>query len=361
MIRAFDIGDYHLRFSTKTGFMARWGKTPDDDPPMCPVGPEIADIEISTICHGIGKDMESRKPCSWCYKSNTGCGENMSLETFKRVFSLFPKTLTQIAFGIGDIDGNPDLWNIMKHCRENGVIPNITTNGMGVHDTCASLLAHYCGAVAVSHYGDDDLCFGTIQHLTNNGLQQVNLHKLLASETLQSCHALIDKVATDPRCSKLKAIVFLLLKPKGARNALHPVINIEDYRKLYEHALERGVSIGFDSCSAPVAMKTIPLDNPLTLMSMEPCESTLFSIYVNVKGELCPCSFTEGAPGWEKGIDLLDSGIKDFTQDVWKSYRLQNWREKLLVSSSGCKSCSMQKHCRSCPVYPEITVCKEKP
>ena len=128
---------YNHNFDTETGLSIRWGKTManEDDPILSPIGPEIADIEISTVCNGIGKTMDARKPCPWCYKSNTGCGSNMSFDTFKSIFHKLPKNLTQIAFGIGDIDGNPDLWRIMEYCRSNSynsVVPNITVNGMGV-------------------------------------------------------------------------------------------------------------------------------------------------------------------------------------------------------------------------------------
>ena len=359
MIKRIASPGYNLVFDSKTGFMARWGKTKDDDPLMCPVGPEIADIEISTICHGIGPDMARRRPCSFCYKSNTGHGENMSLETFKKVFALFPKSLTQIAFGIGDIDANPDLFPILEFCNASDVRPNLTTNGMGMDEELAAKLAKECGAVAVSHYGDDDLCFNAIARLTDAGLKQVNIHKLFAKETLGSCHKLIDQVALDPRVTRMKAVVFLLLKPKGQRNKLTPADNLASYGLLYSHAREKKVSIGMDSCSAPMALKTIPMDNPMTLMSLEPCESTLFSIYVNVRGELFPCSFTEGTPGWEKGIDLLDPSVKDFSKDVWESARLGKFRGKLLASSIGCSRCGMQPHCRSCPIY-DVSICKEK-
>ena len=83
MIRKIDIGDYHLRFDTATGFMARWGKTQEDDPAMCPVGPELADVEISTICHGIGSSMETRKPCqghTWA-ASNAAIAQDDSRDT----------------------------------------------------------------------------------------------------------------------------------------------------------------------------------------------------------------------------------------------------------------------------------------
>ena len=265
--------------------------------------------------------------------------------------------LGQVALGIGDIDGNPDLWNILEASREHGIVPNLTTNGMGVDDETAKKLAHYCGAVAVSSYHLDDLCFDTVERLTAAGLTQCNLHKLVARETLSSCHELIDKVASDPRLKRLKAVVFLLLKPKGQRNKFTPVTDLGEFKSLFQHAQDKGIAIGMDSCSAPMALKTLPAS---TIPSIEPCESSIFSAYISVCGSLYPCSFTEGTPGWEKGIDLLDTEIKDFIGDVWKSYRLQNWREKLLESSKGCSGCSVQKYCRSCPVYPDITACKEQ-
>ena len=353
MLKKIRSPGYNLNFDTVTGFMARWGTTPDDDPSLCPFGPEIADIEISTVCNGIGKDMASRKPCSFCYKSNTGCGTNMSLETFKTIFSKFPPVLTQIAFGIGDIDGNPDLWDIMAHCRANNVAPNLTTNGMGVTDEVAKRLASVCGAVAVSHYGIDDTCFDAVDRLTKAGLAQCNIHKLVSAQTYESCFELINKVKTEPRLAKLKAIVFLLLKPKGDRNKLSSLVSLEQYSRLARYAIEHGVQVGMDSCSAPMMLKTLPA---AAVPSIEPCESTLFSVYVDVEGDVYPCSFTAGEPGWERGISLV--AAEDFISEVWDSPRLQSWREGLLGSSKGCQGCSVKKHCRSCPVFG-ITLCKE--
>lgn len=366
---------YNLVFDTETGFMARWGKTQADDPEMCPFGPEIADIEISTVCNGIGKDMDNRKPCSWCYKSNTGVGENMNMETFKNVFAKLNQagTLTQIAFGIGDLEANPDLFAIMQHCRDNNVVPNITTNGMGINEkifphsadprTYAEMLGHFCGAVAVSHYGIDDVCFDAVDALSKAGLKQINIHKLLSDETLSDCFRLIDKVASaryeggEIRLKNLKAIVFLLLKPKGDRNRLHPIENVATYGTLLNYAQVQGVQIGFDSCSGPMALKTLPAD---VIPSVEPCESTLFSIYVNVKGEMFPCSFTEGTPGWEVGIPLDSPPMKDDAHFIWYHPRVVEWRLGLLESSSSCTSCDVQKHCRSCPVY-DVSLCNPKP
>ena len=213
---------YNLVFDRKTGFLARWGNTREENPVYSPVGPEIADIEISTICHGFGKTMETRVPCSWCYKSNTGTGENMSFETFQSVLEKFPATLTQIAFGIGDIDGNPDLWRIMQLCRDRGVIPNITVNGMGITQEIAARLKALCGAVAVSHYTDDS-CFNTINTLTEAGLKQVNIHKLLSKETLT-------KTISDARLKEYRTQE-RWLKNFGTFLNLSPCLNLQANRK----------------------------------------------------------------------------------------------------------------------------------
>jgi len=352
--------NYKYTFNPVTGFFARWGETPEDDPLMSPLGPEIADIEISTVCHGIGEYTDNRKPCPWCYKSNTGCGTNMSFETFKDIFHKLPKNLTQIAFGIGDIDGNPDLMKIAEYCRNNDynyVVPNITVNGMNIDQPWAEWLAYTMGAVAVSRYHFPDVCYDTIQKLSEAGLNQVNIHQLLSAETYKSCFQLLDDAENDPRLKGLNAIVFLMLKPKGKRNKFHSIEKQPDFQKLFEEAHRRGISIGMDSCSAPLMLKTADNMNLQKIIpSVEPCESTLFSIYINVDAEVFPCSFTEGTPGWERGIKLSD--VEDFMSDVWNSDWLAQWRESLLASTTNCE-CSVGNYCRACPVY-DITPCKRK-
>jgi MoaA/NifB/PqqE/SkfB family radical SAM enzyme len=350
---------YNYAFDKNSGFFVRWGKDKDDDPLMSPLGPEIADIEISTVCHGIGKTTDTRNPCPWCYKSNTGCGQNMSLDTYKNVFKLLKpennSPLTQIAFGIGDIDGNPDLWKIMEHTRENGIIPNITINGMGLDERSAQKLANICGAVSVSRYHIPDVAYNAIKLLTDAGLKQVNIHQLLSEETYDGCFNLLEDLKTDKRLEKLNAVVLLMLKPKGNRNKLHNIANLENFFRLAMSYQEAGIQLGMDSCTAPLMLKFAEKhDQNEIIQSIEPCESTLFSVYINVEAQMFPCSFTEGTPGWEQGINLLEAD--DFLKDVWFNSRTKEWRQSLLESSKGC-DCSVKKYCRSCPVY-NITSCK---
>jgi radical SAM protein with 4Fe4S-binding SPASM domain len=155
---------------------------------------------------------------------------------------------------------------------------------------------------------------------------------------------LIDKAATDPRLKGLNAIVFLSLKPKGRGINMSPVRNVEAYRKLIEHAFEKNIGIGFDSCGSNIfleAMKNSPNFKELKQLA-EPCESLLMSVYSSVDGKIYPCSFCEDV---EEPVDLLADGVT--FNDVWHGPVAEKWRNKLL------------KNCRNCPVYnvgPESSV-----
>lgn len=320
--------DYNWLFNTETGEFARWGCAIDEDPIMAP-SPEILDIEISTVCH---------QGCKFCYKSNTSVGTNMTLDKFKSIFAKFDDNLTQIAFGIGSIDGNPDLYKILQYTRDNGVIPNITINGARMTDSDYTQLAELCGAVAVSHYSDD-VCFNAVQKLHEAGLKQVNIHQVLAQESLSDCIDLAHKTKTDPRLKHLGAVVYLWLKPKGQRNNMTPIKNESDYLRLVDVLLSNNVKFGFDSCSANNFLSILQKHYPEKMKALsrfvEPCESSLFSFYINAEGIAYPCSFAEGIPGIT-GIDV--KSISSF-DEVWHDPSTEAFRERLL------------KNCRSCPIY----------
>ena len=310
--------NYNYSFNKNNGMFIRFGTTLNEDPDYSPYGPEIIDMEISTICS---------KACSWCYKSNTAIGKNMLFPEFEAIFKKLPDTVTQIAFGIGDITGNPDLFKIMQHCRDRGIIPNVTINGDNLTDELAKKLVDVCGAIAVSHY-NDDACFNAVKKLSDLGMKQVNIHKLLAHETLSSCHELIEKSTSDDRLKGLNAIVFLWLKPKGERNLLHQVKSMEDYKNLIDHAFNKNIRFGMDSCSACFFLKAIKdrKDFKSLKKMVEPCESTMFSYYINVDGFGLPCSFCENK---YQGIDIKK--IKNFLKEVWfhidtSSFRNLNYR-----------------------------------
>lgn len=316
---------YNYQFDKKSGLFIRTGKNLSDDPDWSTFGPEIADIEISTICN---------QGCEFCYKSNTAIGKNMDLYTFAKVFDNLPKTVTQIAFGIGSIDANVDLFEIFSYCRTHGVIPNVTINGFYMNDYFREGLATYCGAVAVSLY-DYNVCYNTIYDLGERGMKQLNIHAMLSEETYDRCMQVMKDSQTDERLKKyLNAIVFLWLKPKGRGEKLHQVSR-EKYESLVKYALDNNIRIGFDSCSASNFMKCA--DTKQFKDCVEPCESTLFSIYINVDGIAYPCSFAEGNC---EGVSVIENEF----MNVWMSKPFMEFREKVIGNKD-------ENGCRMCPLY----------
>lgn len=326
MIKKVRTPEYNYDFDTATGFFKRWGATRNEEAEYSPLGAEIADIEISTVCHGI-----RGVPCRYCYKSNTGEGANMSLETFKRVFDHLPTNVGQIAFGIGDIDGNPDMFSIFKHCRDHNVVPNVTINGWGLTHEIAQKLALLCGAVAVSNHVPA-VCYDAVEMLYDAGLRQVNIHQVISRETLAQAHTLIDDCLCDPRLHGLNAVVFLSLKRVG-RGAGNTVVSDKDFKSLVQHAIDFGIAFGFDSCSCSKFILHFAESNPELIKYAEPCESTLFSIYIDVRGNVYPCSFT-ASKEWYLGSLLCDD-----LMTIWKSEKIAQFRAKLRAV------------CRVCPIH----------
>jgi len=160
-------GSYHYTFDKSNGNFARWGKTYEDDPEYCPAGPEILDLEIASgKCKG---------NCPFCYKGNSINEEavNMTFDAFKSIIDKIPKTLTQVAFGICDIDGNPDFLKMMDYTRSIGIVPNFTLSGIDLTDEMAEKVSKVAGALAVSAYETDkNVCYDTVKKFTDLGMDR---------------------------------------------------------------------------------------------------------------------------------------------------------------------------------------------
>jgi len=346
--------EYNSIFDKATGGFARWGFNKESNPPYSPFGPEILDLEISQSksCSG---------HCKFCYKSNgipTTLDHNMTLDEFKILIKKFPKTLCQIAFGICDIDTNPDFFKMMEVARNDfGVIPNYTCNGLKMTDKYIKQSAKLCGAVSVSLVNEKKT-FETMQKLMDAGLKIVNMHYVIHDKSYDNAFRIVDKLLKK-QC--FKYIIFLAYKPKGLNCGEFKSLPLNQYAKLINYCTEAGVKFGVDSCSGPMILKSLNYDvNSDDFKNLnvwqEPCESTLFSSYVNCYGDFYPCSFTENEDGWHEGLNVLN--CRDFNNDIWFHPRTIEFRNKLLMTTSNC-NCPFKQHCRCCPTFKNITLCKE--
>lgn len=272
-----------------------------------------------------------------CYKSNTpNSGYVTSFEEAKKIIDKLPKQCTQIAFGTdAKLESNHEWYEIFKYARESGFIPNVTV--ADITKETAKKLASVCGAVAVSHYNDNDICYNSVKYLTDEGMNQVNIHQIVSKEALSNIYKLIDDVKNDKRLEKLNAIVFLSLKKKGRGEGFNSVTN-DEFKNIIDTCFKNNIRFGFDSCSAHKFMNCITgTDKENLKIFCEPCESSLMSAYINSRGEYFPCSFTEGTYGWESGLDVLN--CNDFIKDIWNNPKTVKFRNTLLLNN------------RHCPIY----------
>lgn len=361
-------GSFHMMFRKSDGFTAKWGRTMDDDPTHCPWGNEIADIEITTACRGIrsidkatGKTSVNdydRRVCDFCYKSNKPNGSYMPFDTFKAVFDKMnqPRTMTQIALGVdAECRTNPDVWRIMDYCNENGVTPNVTVADIGKET--AENIVRRCGACAVSCYERNrNCCYDSIKLLTDEAKRQgkdsfkVNMHLLVSHETEKFVFEVLNDRLNDERLKDMGAIVLLSLKQKGRGKAFRKMDD-EVYRKVIFFLQDNHISYGSDSCGANRLMASLKeyykdKENgeeqyKRVLGCISPCESLMESIYINVNGEVFPCSFMEGEDNWNEGIDLKNEKCRNFTAQVWNHPRVLEWRQNALrcINCNGCNQC----------------------
>lgn len=171
-----------------------------------------------------------------------------------------------------------------------------------------------------------------------NSLFATNIHMMVSMETYNTALQTIYDAKDDPRLKDMNAIVFLSLKQKG-RGTKYTPLSQEMFNNLVMTAMTNDIKFGFDSCSAHkflTSVSKLPTYKYLEKMT-EPCESTLFSSYIDVNGDFYPCSFCEKVDGWVEGLSVVD--CEDFLEDIWNHEKTEKFRNNLLQND------------RNCPVY----------
>ena len=324
--------NYNYSFMKDTGFFARWGRYKRNNPSFSPIGPELLDVEITTSCDGV-----NGQPCAFCYKNNTTMGNWMSFKVYKKIFKILPPSITQIAFGADShCTTNPDCWEIFHHTRNRGVIPNITV--AQIDNETAGELAKVMGAVSVTAHDDKSICYSAVNYLAQHALKtkilrQINIHVMVSKETEKLAYNVL---MDSSRMRFVNSVVLLALKQKGRGENYTPLPQ-KDFEKLIKYAFKVGAKVGFDSCHCHKFLDCVK-DHPQYesfKMVAEPCESSCFSLYVNVFGQVFPCSFMECDEEYAPNL----TETLDFQKEVWYSPAMVKFRKKLIRNK------------RNCPVY----------
>lgn len=144
-------GKYTTVFNTNTGEYLRGFDTVDE--PFMSEFPHLIDIGTQGHClHG--RSGLCMKAGIKCYQDGLHSDRpNMSLENYKKIIDECKDKLFETALGgAGDVDQHENFEEILRYTRENNIVPNFTTSGLGMTPEKAVICKKYCGAVAVSMY-----------------------------------------------------------------------------------------------------------------------------------------------------------------------------------------------------------------
>jgi radical SAM protein with 4Fe4S-binding SPASM domain len=310
--------------------------------------PELIDVGVMGSCiHGAS---------GLCLQSGVQCYQNglhtqmpnMTFENFKRIVDECKGKTFQLALGgRGDVDQHEDFERILRYCRENNIVPNFTSSGLGFNDHIVSLCKELCGAIAISWYRQEHT-YTAIQMLLDAGVK-TNIHYVLGKNSIDEA---IQRLKDNAFPKGINAVIFLLHKPVGLgleRN----VLDISDERvKEFFSIVENNnfdFKIGFDSCTVPALVNlTTKIDND----SFDTCEGGRWSAYITSDMKMLPCSFDNQDLRWAYDIS------NDTIQNAWDSPQFEDFRNHFWKS---CAGCSNQCECRGgCPIRRQIVLCDRK-
>ena len=331
-------------FYMRTGVLDDTGKDTGIDPFMTEF-PELLDIGVMGHCtHGAN---------GLCIKSGVQCYQNglhtkhpnMSLEDFKRIVDECKGKCFQFALGgRGDVDQHENFAELLQYCRENGIVPNFTSSGLGFTPEIVKLCKQYCGAVAISWYRQEHT-LRAISMLLAEGVK-TNIHYVLGNNSIEEA---IERLENNDFPAGINAVIFLLHKPVGLGTQAN-VLKITDERvkKFFKLIDEKTFpfKIGFDSCSVP---GLVNLTHNINKNSCDTCEGGRWSAYSTSDMKMLPCSFDNQELRW--AYNLAEGSIKD----AWDSPQFEDFRNHFRNS---CQNCPDRMQCfGGCPIRREIVLC----
>lgn len=339
-------------FNTETGSYMRTGviengKDTGVDPFMSSF-PELIDVGVMGHCvHG--KNGLCIKSGVQCYQNGLGVHQpNMSYENFKRIVDECKGKTYQLALGgRGDVDQHENFEDILRYCRQNSIVPNFTSSGLGFTEEIVEICREYCGAVAISWYRQEHT-YRAIQMLLDAGVK-TNIHYVLGNNSIDEA---ISRLETGDFPKGINAVIFLLHKPVGLGQE-NNVLDMSDPRvKKFFELIDNNqfdFKIGFDSCTVPALVNLTSKINP---DSCDTCEGGRWSAYITSDMKMLPCSFDNQELRWAYDIS------EDSIQNAWDSEQFEDFRNHFRNSCSGC---SKRSECMGgCPIRRQIVLCNRK-
>ncbi len=332
---------YNFIGDTKSGLTFRWGSTFQENPIRAP-WPELADISISNHC---------TKGCEFCYRDSTANNSFMSPEEYENILNELTHTkwgnVFQIAIGGGEPLEHPQIKEIIATTLSYNVVPNLTTNGIHLSKDFIDFINGKVGAIAISTFDIQALNYRGIELLKDSSMK-TNIHYVLSKRNISQATKILYGEHNDA-LKGLNSIIFLSHKPHGRANS-KDTLELNDDLKTFVKKIDSNkcsTRIGFDACFVPHLLHFTEVE----IEYIDACECGFFSIYIDEKLNVTPCSF-------DNNHNYTFSLKEHSFADIWEN-QLQDYRNTVINACQ--RQCKNTDECRgACPYYSKITCCYSK-
>ena len=324
--------------------------------------PTLVDLQVTTRC---------TMGCPQCYASSEPGGAHLPFADAARILpELADAGVCQIAIGGGEPLLHPEIVPILELCRDLGLVPNLTTTGIGLSPPVLDALARCCGAAALSL---EDVGEGfarrrkvgfaffeaSLEKLRSRGVA-VTFQVTLSAESLPRLPAIVDYCLGVP---DLYGVIFLAHKPVGRGEGYDTPLSAVAPDRLYPWLREAFLRlaghtrVGYDCCLTPgIAGIDIELGfSDLDLL--EGCSAARTSVGVSADLDVVPCTFLTHRPLG----NLRERGFLE----IWRGPEATAFRADLDTlgdDSPACSSCRLRGSCLGgCPEWDLVRCTRQGP
>ncbi|MCB1914440.1 MAG: radical SAM protein [Rhodocyclaceae bacterium] len=314
--------------------------------------PTLIDFQITDYCE---------LACPQCYASSVAGGRHVDWDDACLAFARMREAgVCQVAIGGGEPLRHPLLAEILAEVRANGMVPNLTTTGIGMSDAQLDAITTHCGAVALSLEGVGerfsirrrqgwDTFREQVARFMGAGLNLV-LQITLSAENCDELHEIAEYAAG---IDGLYGVIFLAHKPAGRATLFDSPLAARPFAEVYPQViaavrrLRKNTRVGFDCCLSPLITSVESDLGFAPTEIVEGCSAVRGSIGLTIDLDCVPCTFL---PARKLG-NLREASVVD----IWRNLHADAFRDlqaAFLDRGPGCAGCRVNGSCLGgCPVW----------
>ncbi len=313
-----------------------------------PTGPGEVHLAVSSACS---------LPCEGCYL-DTRPGprpDEAALEEGKAALrELVELGVFEVALGGGEAGLGSEVAELAEAARGLGLVPNVTTSGIGLRPDLAKRLAAAVGQVnvsvdglttysAVRGWGSATAPLKAIDELRAAGAR-VGVNTVITRQNIGE----LDDLAEELSHRGVAEWQWLRWKPAGRGALRYPELALreEEFLQLWPKTLELearfGLTIRWDCAMVPFLAAHGLDPEPARLLGLRGCTGGEDLLARTADGRYVPCSFAKG-------------GAAGPAAEAWKlDSQLLAWRDRAASPPEPCRSCDWQPLCRGgCRIVAE--------